>query len=298
VAVVIPTRNRPDRLRICLDALECAQRRQAFAVYVGDSSTNARFRAEVSAVCNRHRFVHLEHHEGAGIAAARNFCTRIAEAELLVNVDDDIYVQEDTVERLVDRYRRGSGWRTVAGTVAWGNDWSRPIVMRRIGYGRPVRHDEVPSFLIGALFLYPRALALACPWIETVPTSDDRMMGALWRAKGVQMLFAPDARAAHDDRHYSYGVPVSSSATPPPPHHSRDHIYVNLFDALIANRSLLRACEYEILGFLAGARTHFRQPGSAWQYVVGWLRGHHQLLRDWGTLTRAVGAPLPPVPAS
>jgi glycosyltransferase involved in cell wall biosynthesis len=298
VAVVIPTRDRPERLRICLEALESAQRHCGFPVFVGDSSTTAESRAEVAAVCKRHEFVHLKHHEGIGIGAARNFCTRIAQAELLVNVDDDIYVQEDTVKQLVDTYREGSGWRVVAGSVAWGNDWSRPIVMRRIGYGRPARNGEAPSFLIGALFLYPRALGLACPWVETVPTSDDRLMGALWRAKRVDMLFAPDARAAHDDRHYSYGVPVGSSATPPPPHHSRDHIYVNLFDALVANRSLLRACEYEILGFLAGARTHFRQPGSAWQYVVGWLRGHHLLLRDWGTLTRAVRAPLPPVPAS
>jgi glycosyltransferase involved in cell wall biosynthesis len=298
VAVVIPTRDRPDRLRICLDALERARRRCSFSVYVGDSSTSTDLRAEVAAVCKRHDFVHLDHHEGVGVGAARNFCTRIAQAELLVNVDDDIYVEEDTIERLVDCYMQGRGWRAVAGSVVWGNDWSRPIVMRRIGYGRPARHAEAPSFLIGALFLYPRALALACPWIETVPTSDDRMMGALWRAKGVQMLFAPGARAAHDDRHYSYGVRVSASATPPPPRHSRDHIYVNLFDALIANRSLLRACEYEVLGFLAGAKTYLRQPGSAWTYLVGWLRGHKQFVRDWSVLRSAARAPLPPARAS
>ena len=297
VAVVIPTRNRPERLRICLDALAGAQRHYKFSVYVGDSSTSADLRAEVAAVCKRHDFVHLQHHESVGIGAARNFCTHIAQAELLVNVDDDIYIEEDTVKRLVDCYQRGSGWRVVAGSVLWGNHWSRPIVMRRIGYGRPARYAEEPSFLIGALFLYPRALALACPWIETVPTSDDRMMGALWRAKGVQMLFAPDARAAHDDRHYSYGVRVTTSATAPPPRHSRDHIYVNLFDTLIANRSLLRACEYEVLGFLAGAKTYFRRPGSAWEYLVGWLRGHKQFLRDRPVLRSAVCAPLPPAPA-
>jgi glycosyltransferase involved in cell wall biosynthesis len=297
VAVVIPTRNRPDRLGICLDALESGHRRSGFSVYVGDSSTSADFRAEVAAVCKRHDFVYLEHHDRTGIAAARNFCTRIAQAELLVNVDDDIYVEEDTVERLVDRYRQRSGWRAVAGSVAWGNEWSRPIVMRRIGYGRPAREAEPPSFLIGALFLYPRALALACPWIETVPTSDDRMMGALWRAKGVEMLFATDARAVHDHRHYSYGVQVGSSDTPPPPRHSRDHIYVNLFDALIANRSLLRACQYEVLGFLAGAKTYLRRPGAAWEFVAGWLRGHMQLAKDWGVLRSAARAPLPPAPA-
>lgn len=297
VAVVIPTRNRPDRLRICLDALECAHRHYNFSVYVGDSSTSADLRAEVAAVCKRHDFVYLQHHKGVGIGAARNFCTHIAQAELLVNVDDDIYIEEDTINQLVDCYQQGSGWRAVAGSVLWGDHWSRPIVMRRIGYGRPARYAEAPSFLIGALFLYPRALALACPWIETVPTSDDRMIGALWRAKGVEMLFATDARAMHDHRHYSYGVQVDSSDTPPPPRHSRDHIYVNLFDALIANRSLLRAFEYEVLGFLAGAKTYLRRPDAAWEFVVGWLRGHKQLAKDWGVLKSAARAPLPPVPA-
>jgi glycosyltransferase involved in cell wall biosynthesis len=287
VAVVIPTRNRPERLRLCLEALERAHQRSKFEVYVGDSSTSAELRAEVAAVCAGYDFVHLGHHEGVGVPSARNFCARIARAELLVNVDDDVYVHEDAIERLVDAYRQGTGWRAVAGSVSWGTYWSRPIVMRRIGYGRPVRRAEAPSFLIGALFIYPRALALACPWIETVPTYDDHIMGALWRAKAVQMLYAPDARAVHDHRHITYGV-----------HDSRDLVYANLFDALIANKSLLRACEYEVLGFLAGAKTYFRRPRSAWQYVVAWLRGHTLLVRDWSMLTRAARAPLPPAPAS
>jgi glycosyltransferase involved in cell wall biosynthesis len=295
VAVVVRTRNRPDRLRLCLEALERAQRRSGFEVYVGDSSSSPELRSEVAAVCARHDFVHLSHHDGIGCGPANNFCARIAQAELLVNVDDDVYVEEDTVERLVEAYRDGTGWRAVAGSVAWGSDWSRPIVMRRIGYGRPARDGEEPSFLITALFAYPRTLAQACPWIETVPTSDDRLMGAMWRAKGVRMLFAPGARAVHDQRHNAYGVPVSDSAAPPPPEHSRDHIYVNLFDSLIANRSLWRACQYEVLGFLAGAKTYLRHPRLTWRFVVGWARGHAQFVRDWRVLSSAVHAPLPPV---
>jgi glycosyltransferase involved in cell wall biosynthesis len=298
VAVVVRTRDRPERLRRCLEALERARRSSAFDVYVGDSSSSSALRGEVAAACAGYDFVHLSHHDGIGCGPANNFCARIAQAELLVNVDDDVYVHEDTVDRLVDAYRQGRGWRAVAGTVAWGSDWSRPIVMRRIGYGRPAGDAEEPSFLITALFLYPRALALACPWLETVPTSDDRLMGALWRAKGVRMLFAPGARAVHDQRHNAYGVPVSDSAAPPPPGHSRDHIYVNLFDSLIANRSLLRACQYEVLGFLAGAKTYLRRPRLAWRFVVGWVQGHKDLVRDWGTLTSAARAPLPPGPAS
>jgi GT2 family glycosyltransferase len=267
---------------MCLDALERAHRRFEFRAHVADSSATVETRAETLDVCKQYEFVTLSRHDGVGVAAARNFCARVAHAELLVNVDDDVYVQEDAIERLVAAYRRGSGWRAVAGSVAWGSDWSGPVVMRPIGFGRLAGPNEVPSFLVGALFAYPRALALACPWVEGVPTSDDRIMGSLWRAKGVQMLFAPDARAVHDSRHTSYAI-----------RHYSDHIYANLFDALIANRSLRRACAYEVLGFLAAGRTCFRRPRTAWRFLVAWLRGHRHLVADWRMLTRAARAPLP-----
>jgi glycosyltransferase involved in cell wall biosynthesis len=283
MAVVIRTRDRPERLGLCLEALERAYQRFRFEVWVGDSSTSAELRSDVAAACDRYDYVHLRHHEGVGFGPAHNFCASIAAAELLVNVDDDVYVQEDAIEKLVDAYRRATGWRVVAGSVAWGDSWSAPVVMRRIGFGRKARPNEGPSFLVTALFAYPRALALACPWIETVPTSDDRMIGALWRAKGVRMLFAPDARAVHDPRHSSYGVQSYG-----------DHIYANLFDALIANRSLRRACAYEVLGFLAAVRPYLRRPRRVWQFLAAWWRGHRQLFRDWSTLTATASAPLPP----
>jgi glycosyltransferase involved in cell wall biosynthesis len=283
MAVVIRTRDRPERLGLCLEALERAYQRFRFEVWVGDSSTSAELRSDVAAACARYDFVHLRNHDTVGYGRAHNFCASIAQAELLVNVDDDVYIQEDAIRQLVDAYRRGTGWRVVAGSVAWGNSWSGPVLMRRIGFGRKARPNEKPSFLVGALFAYPRALALACPWIETVPSSEDRMMGALWRAKGVQMLFAPDARAVHDPRHSSYGVQRYG-----------DHIYANLFDALIANRSLRRACAYEVLGFLAGVRPYLRRPRCVWRFLAAWLRGHRQLARDWSALTTAASAPLPP----
>ena len=141
---------------------------------------------------------------------------------------------------------------------------------RPIGYGRRARPGESPSFIVGAFFLYPKALGLRLKWNERIPTSDDRFIGASWRSMGVEFVFAPDSRAVHDDEHNLYGV-----------EHQADHIYANLFDALIANRHLGRAACYEFLGFAAGAKRYFRKRGSAAAYLAAWYRGHRALIRDW-----------------
>src|SRR5215208_2799652 len=93
LAVVVPTRNRPERLRRCLSALERAQESIPFRVYVGDSSDEAVVREEVQRVCEEFEFVRYLRHTGKNLAAARNFLTQAVPAELLVSVDDDVYVE-------------------------------------------------------------------------------------------------------------------------------------------------------------------------------------------------------------
>src|SRR5436305_1424026 len=109
VAVVIPTRGRPRKLQTCLEALELAQSEGEFPVYVADSSPAHEVRAEVEQLCARFPFVRLHHHERVGVPAARNRCAAVADAELLVNVDDDVYVYPDAIRRLVEAYERGRG---------------------------------------------------------------------------------------------------------------------------------------------------------------------------------------------
>lgn len=233
-------------------------------------------------VCAEFSFVRYHLHNGKNVAAARNACARVADADLIVNVDDDIYVEPDAIKRLADFYRTTSGARVVAGSVAWGDDWSAPVVMRLIGYGRRAMLHETPDFLVGAFFLYPRAFALTWPWNEQIRTSDDRFMGSLWRSKGIQLLYEPYARAFHDDQHVTYDVKEQES-----------HIYANLFDALISNPNIVRFLSYEFLGFAAGAKLYFRKPNYALAYMGAWVRGHKALLRDWEYLKEYQRRPVP-----
>ncbi len=283
VSVVIPTRNRPEKLQRCLAALSVARSRMPFEVVVCDSTPDRDLQKRVVDVCSQHEFVKLRFHDGKNVAAARNFCARSADTDLIVNVDDDIRVEPDAIQRLFAAYGAASGHRVVAGSVQWGEDWSSPVVMRSIGYGRAARPGESPDFLIGAFFIYARKLALAKPWNESIRTSDDRFMGALWRSSGVKLLFEPGARAVHDHEHVSYGV-----------EHQSSHIYVNLFDAVIANPRPLRALSYEFLGFVWGAKKAVSSGPHLFRFLSAWGKGHRALLRDYRYLSRLVADRLPP----
>lgn len=282
LAVTIPTRNRPKKLHRCLVALKIARRQVNFLAYVCDSSDTEKTCAEVRAVCAQFDFVQYSFHEGKNAAAARNYCAKVAEADLLISVDDDVYVEPDSIKRLVDTYHGACGARIVAGTVAWGDNWSTPVIMRLIGYGRKVVPGEIPSFLISAFFIYPRVFALAWPWNERIRTSEDRFMGAMWRSKDIQLLYEPQAKAVHDKERSTYDVAEQES-----------HIYANLFDTLIASPNLVRFLSYEILGFAAGAKLYFRKPHTALAYIRAWVRGHTALWRDWEFLKQYRQLPMP-----
>ncbi|WP_183085247.1 glycosyltransferase family 2 protein [Trinickia fusca] len=283
VSVVIPTRNRPEKLQRCLTALARARGQIEFDVVVCDSTPDPDVRRKVAEVCSGFGFARLRFHDGNNVAAARNFCARSAETDLIVNVDDDIQVEPGAIQRLFDAYEAADGHRVVAGSVRWGERWSCPVVMRSIGYGRAAAPGESPDFLIGAFFIYARKLALAKPWNEGIRTSDDRFMGALWRSNGVRLLFEPSARAVHDPEHVKYGV-----------EHQSSHIYVNLFDAVIANPRPLRALSYELLGFIWGAKGAIRSGPNLLRFFTAWGKGHRALLRDYRYLSRLVADRLPP----
>jgi glycosyltransferase involved in cell wall biosynthesis len=285
VSVVIPTRNRPEKLRRCLTALAEARELTWFETHVCDSSDAASMREAVQHLCKEFKLVRYHEHTGKTASAARNFGARVATTELLVSVDDDVYVRPDAVLRLLEAYRRGRGWRVVAGSVNWSGKWLGPVVRGRTGRGRRARPGEPPDFLISAFFLYPRALALALPWNTRMRRSEDMFMGALWRSKGVTLLFEPSAQAVHDEQH-----------------HERDEremgyvgfrTYANLFDALLANRNLLKALAIEFSVLAVGAKRYFSRPRSAWAYLAAWYRAHRAVVRDWRYWRALVRKPLP-----
>jgi glycosyltransferase involved in cell wall biosynthesis len=276
LSVVIPTRNRPDRLRDCLAALSIARQHIDFECCVCDSTQDSTLRQTVELVVEQSGFAKYFYHTGNNVAAARNFCAQAASGDLLVNVDDDIYLEPESIKRLYDYYvGLQNKDAIVGGSVKFGDTFSRPVVMRAIGYGRDARNGERFDFIVGAFMLYPRILARRYPWNERIKTSDDRFMGSLWRKIGVELHFVESAKAVHDVNLNSYDVA-----------HQRSHIYANLFDAIFVRKSVYWAFCFEFLGFAAGAKKYFYRSAEASAYIKAWYLGHKDFIRDWSYLQK------------
>ncbi|PVZ04245.1 glycosyltransferase family 2 protein [Actinomycetospora cinnamomea] len=86
ISVVVPTRDRPDRLAVCLAALEDQDATDLEIVVVDDASRDARAVADVVARAPRARLVAGA---GRGPAAARNAGVRAARAPVVCFTDDD-----------------------------------------------------------------------------------------------------------------------------------------------------------------------------------------------------------------
>jgi glycosyltransferase involved in cell wall biosynthesis len=278
VAVIVPTRNRPDRLSRCLEALAAAQRVSPCPVYVCDSS-RAELAPAVKELCDSYPFAHLVRHDRSGASAARNVGTAACRSKLVVSVDDDVYVTPGAIEALVQEYREQGGGAVIAGSVEWSHWRSRPLVMRRIGFGREAEPGEDVEFLVSALILYPRELGLEFPWNERLWPYDDRYVSLMWKTAGAKLGFTPEGSARHDEVHTDYPVP-----------HEADRIYVNLLDSVLVSRSPGRFLGFEFLSFAACAKKWARSPRGAWGIVRAWARGHLAFLRDLPKLRAMVSA--------
>jgi glycosyltransferase involved in cell wall biosynthesis len=269
VVVMVPTRNRPAKLHRCLEALNASRQEITFSAVVLDSSDGPDA-AQAWDVVSRFPWASYVRHDGRNVAAARNACVRSARGDILINVDDDVYVEPATIRALAERIAGGAD-TVVAGAVAWPHSApSTPVKMRMNGYGRPVLPSERPDFLVGALFGYTRGLATRFPWNEHIQTSDDRFMGGIWRAHGISLDYAPDALAFHDTEVTTYDE-----------RQQRSHIYANLCDAVLVRRSVRWTVGFVALGFPTGLRG-CRSASGAGRYVIAWGRGVAAFVGDIG----------------
>ncbi len=283
LTVAVPTRNRPAMLATCLEALEAAREHRTFDAVICDSSSGENAAATADVVA-RYEWARYVPHTLDGPCAARNLGAHAATGELLAYVDDDVYVEPEAIALLAAQVEQATAPTVVAGTFTFdGVLFSEPQVMRPNGFSRPAQPGEPREWLISALLCCPRAIVLACPWDEQRRYYDDRFTSLLWRRHGVQLGFAPEARAYHDEQRKAY--PLAQE---------RHRIYANAFDAIFLRRSARWLLAFELLGFLTAAKRFARTPRGAFGIVAEWIRGNARFVRDLPHLRRA-GLPGHPV---
>lgn len=115
VSVIVPTYNRPDRLREALESV-LAQTFQDFEVIVVNDGT-VDVTAVLAGLAHGGRITCIQHDRNRGLAAARNTGLRLARGTYIAYLDDDDRYYPDHLAVLIHALRQGTF--KVAYTDAW-----------------------------------------------------------------------------------------------------------------------------------------------------------------------------------
>ncbi|HEU5409227.1 MAG TPA: glycosyltransferase, partial [Nitrospira sp.] len=115
VSVIVPTYNRPDRLRTALASLTTQTYQDFEVIVVNDAGCDVGF--VVAACTDRHRIMTITHDRNRGLAAARNSGLRAAKGTYIAYLDDDDRYLPNHLETLVEYLDRREC--RVAYTDAW-----------------------------------------------------------------------------------------------------------------------------------------------------------------------------------
>ena len=208
VSVVVPTRDRPDRLAVCLAALERQTQPDLEIVVVDDASRDAAAVAAVVATAPRARLVRGA---GRGPAAARNAGVQAARAPVVCFTDDDCEPVPNWAAALAARLTAGAdapgpdapGPDAVAGPTRNGRPRS---VFAAAAQAVATHLAEATIDAAGHMRFAPTSnlacrteVCAAVPFDETYPLAagEDRDWCARLVASGRTLAFVPGALVRH-----------------------------------------------------------------------------------------------------
>jgi glycosyltransferase involved in cell wall biosynthesis len=101
LSVIIPVRNSPDDLRVCLDSLQASSYKDYEVIVVDDASTDGT--PDVAAKRGA-QIVRLQRQSGP--AAARNRGAEVARGDILLFLDADVCVHPDTLHQVIATFEQ------------------------------------------------------------------------------------------------------------------------------------------------------------------------------------------------
>ena len=198
-SIVIPTRDRPEHLRSCLESLARLEYpRDRFEVIVVDDGSRT---APDPSKLPDGPDLKVVSQANAGPAAARNTGAEHAAGELLVFTDDDCRPRPQWLARLAARAAE-NGTRAVGGRVVNGlheNPYADAAqVVIDVGHGWNRANRDYAQFFSSNNLAVPVAAFRAVGGFDpSFRTSEDRDFCARWLAAGYGLTFEPDAVVDH-----------------------------------------------------------------------------------------------------
>jgi glycosyltransferase involved in cell wall biosynthesis len=288
-SVGIPTRDRPEKMRLCLEALASGSFKD-FQVIVADSSGDER----TEKICEQYSdklTINYIRHGMIGGSAARNVIANFCEDDVLIYVDDDVYVTQNCLTTLLSCYRKikNNTECLIAGAVAFPppQGLSQPGKLNAWGLGYPVP-DNAADYVYSALVLLPKAVYKKIEWNERILRSDDQFYCLRCKRNGIKLSYCRNALAIHDKQIQ----PRSSLMSGETSRH-----YVMLYKHVVVEPCFSSFLLLETYGFIR-RMLWYLQPcfyhekskivKQSLTFVVIWLRGLIRFLRDLSFLVTDV----------
>ena len=201
--IVVPTYNRPDRLRACLEALAALDyARSGFEVIVADDGGTHDL-APVVEPFRRHIDVRLLVEPHRGPASTRNAGAGAAHGRFVAFTDDDCAPARDWLLRLRAAFERLPGHMIGGHTINAIEDHLCPAASQILIdylYAYFNRDPTDAQFLVSCNVAVPadayRALGGFNPEFPDA-AAEDRDLCDRWRARGLRMAYVPDAIVYH-----------------------------------------------------------------------------------------------------
>ena len=203
-SVVVPTRDRPDALRACLEGLARLEYpRDRMEVIVVDDGGRIDLESVVTPVRGA-LDVTLLRQPWAGPAAARNRGAEVARGDVLAFTDDDCAPRPDWLARLADRCAAQPGSASGGLTVNAVDDNLYSDAAQTIidaGYAQ-CNHDAspFPFFTTNNLAVPTDGFRSAGGFDPSFITAEDRDFCARWAAQGRKIHYEPEAVVEHRHR--------------------------------------------------------------------------------------------------
>jgi glycosyltransferase involved in cell wall biosynthesis len=218
VSVIVPTRDRPEKLAECLEALAALEYpRDRFEVIVVDDGGQAPVDGIAAKYDGRLELTVLRE-PGLGPAAARNRAAARARGDLLAFTDDDCRPAPRWLAALADRWRGdsllGVGGRTTNGAPENPFAVASQTIVDLVYAHHNADAEHARFFASNNLAVPADAFRLLGGFDERFRTSEDRDFCARWLASGRRLVAAEDAVVAHAPeltlaefwrRHLAYG---------------------------------------------------------------------------------------------
>jgi len=202
ISVVVPTFNRPQQLKKCLQGLNVDFPGDAEVIVVSDGGDRALF-PDMSTFASQLnlKVIHADH---GGPAAARNIGLAEVRAPIVLFLDDDCIPEPGWVEQMTSSVSLNppvaAGGRTVNGIPDCVYAKTFQLILDLVERDRQNRHYPEFFFSSNNIGFPTSALRAIGGFDSSYLTSEDRELCRRWKHSGYELKTNPDAILAHAPR--------------------------------------------------------------------------------------------------